>query len=60
VDSKAASAELQSWLEHDLTPRLARAARLGLADPRRLVRLERDLRELIRVEEREPTRAKAA
>lgn len=45
--TRAASEELQSWYEDGLRPRLARAARLGIADPKRLAALDRDLRALI-------------
>jgi hypothetical protein len=62
--TKAASAELQSWYEDGLRPRLARAARLGIADPKRLAALDRELRELIGAESDaaapEPEHAKAA
>jgi hypothetical protein len=62
--SRAASEELQSWYEDGLRPRLARAARLGLADPKRLAALDRDLRELIGAESDpavpEPAHAQAA
>jgi hypothetical protein len=62
--TKAASAELQSWYEDGLRPRLARAARLGIADPKRLAALDRELRELFGAESEaaapEPAHAQAA
>jgi hypothetical protein len=42
-----APAELESWFEASLAPRLARAVRLGLVDERQAVALEVDVRSLI-------------
>jgi hypothetical protein len=44
---RAASEELQSWYRDGLRPRLARAAQLGIADPKRLAALDRELLSLI-------------
>jgi hypothetical protein len=44
---RTASEELQSWYREGLRPRLARAAQLGIADPKRLAALDRELLSLI-------------
>jgi hypothetical protein len=46
-EGQDAPAELESWYEASLAPRLARAVRLGLVDERQVVALEVDVRSLI-------------
>jgi hypothetical protein len=58
---RAVSTELQSWYREGLRPRLARAAELGIADPKRLAALDRELLDLIGAESTpEPVEKKAA
>jgi hypothetical protein len=61
---RTASEELQSWYSEGLRPRLARAAQLGIADPKRLAALDRELLSLIgadpNVSAPEPVEQKAA